>query len=141
MKVVATRQGFYNQILREPGEVFQLLNKADGSMPEATRVEPVLDKDGLPIPRRFKRVAVKDEHGKPVHAHFAKDLGSQLCEDGPSAGESIHLGWMLEVPERVPVGRYPPDTDFWTENVMLPPAVPVQIGQQDRRAAPIKNVA
>jgi hypothetical protein len=148
MRVVATQQGFYDQILREVGEVFELLKNKDGSDPQAFRRDQVLDEKGVPIPRKFVKVALFEDEAKkkPLHRDYAEDMGNVLIEQGPLEGETFHNGWMKKVPDRVPCGLYPLDQngallDFWSPHVQLPPAWPRVVGQQDRRAAKIQNAA
>jgi hypothetical protein len=149
-RVVATQQGFHNQRLREPGEVFDLLVRKDGTYRHATRNEPILSTEGVPIPGRFKKVEVpaKDGYGRPFqkngkavpeHADYAEDKGNVGVTEGPNAGESIHLGWMYKVPDSVPIGQYPPNTDFWADNLRLPQPYVVEVAPGSRSAAPIKT--
>jgi hypothetical protein len=115
-KVCATRQGHFDQLLREPGEVFELLPNEDGSWPwredwvkksEAGNRE-ILDEDGDMVLVQFA-----DKHGAPMHRDFAIDQGLQLMKRGPMRGESVHLGWMRRVPDETPCGLYQEGTDFW----------------------------
>lgn len=148
MRVVATQVGFYNQILREVGEVFDLLSNPDGTYPVMFKKEfEVIE--GV---RRMKKIPVyiSDEAGNPKvgkggkptpeHRDFSEDLGNVLIEEGPKAGESLQVGWMRRVPDHVPVGLYPEGIDFWS-GAQLPQAYVRQIGQQDRRAAAIRQHA
>jgi hypothetical protein len=151
MKVVATMVGYYNHILRDVGEVFSLLDYPDGTYPQAYRkVAKVVN--GVPVPGQWvaEPMWVVDEDGKqllkngkpiPAHRDYAEDLGNLLIEEGPNAGEAVHLGWMRKVPEHVPEGLYPPNIDFWSRNVQLPVPYIRGIGQQDRRATPIATHA
>lgn len=144
MKVVATNLGQYNQILREKGEVFELLSNPDGTYPVMFKRE-FETVDGV---RRLKKIPLyildaegkpKLKNGKPVpeHRDFAEDMGNILIEEGPKAGESMQVGWMQRVPDHVPCGLYPEGVDFWS-GAQLPQAFTRQVGQQDRRAAPIR---
>jgi len=137
MKVTATQVGQYNQVLREVGEVFELLTFPDGTYPHKMREVPKKDKDGKPIAGEFELKTIKMKDGKPAHRDFAADQGIRIIKSGPLKGEMVQLGWMRMVPESVRVGLYPPGTDFWTPNVQLPQPYVYGIGQQDRRAAPI----
>jgi hypothetical protein len=138
MKVVATRQGVYNQILRDVGEVFSLLTYPDGSWPKARAWVPKLDKNtGKPVgPGEGEWVEIKTKDGKPLHAHFAPDRGAQSATTGPMAGETMDIGWMRSVPDSTPEGFYPEGVDFWS-GVMIPQSLKRTIGPQDGRAAQI----
>jgi len=154
-KVVATQEGHYNQILRTPGEVFELLRRKDGAYRAKYAREPVTTAEGVPIPGQFKKVAVqaKDGYGRPYkgkdgkfipeHEDYAEDRGNVAITEGPNAGESIHLGWMFKVPDNVPVGIYPEGVDFWNEITRIPPPGYVREippgGTVSRAAAPIKS--
>lgn len=141
MKVLATQMGQYNQIMREPGEVFELLNFADGTYPHKTREVPKKDAQGKVIAGEFELLTVKGADKKtPVHRDFAPDKGNRLIKTGPMKGEVVNIGWMKAVPDRIPIGLYPLGVDFWTPNVQIPQAWAVPLGQQDRRASPILNV-
>jgi hypothetical protein len=138
MRVVATQVGQYNQFIREPGEVFDLLNYTDGTYPTKTKEVPKKDKEGKVIPGAFETIVVKDKKtGKPIHRDFALDQGNRIIKSGPLKGEVVQLGWMKAVPDSIPIGLYPVGTDFWTPNVQLPQPFVRPIGQQDRRATQI----
>jgi len=138
MKVLATKQGVYNQILREPGEVFSLLTYPDGSFPKAQRFAPKLDAKGNRDPSgEGTWIEVKDKKtNQPIHRDFAEDVGSKSIKSGNMAGENFEIGWMKPVPETVAEGFYPPGTDF-RSGVMIPQAIPRDIGPGDKRAATI----
>jgi hypothetical protein len=132
VKVVATQNGFYNQIFREPGEVFELLMHEDGSMPRARKWVPKLDANRKEIPDEGTWVDIKDKKGQPIHEHFAEDKGNVQITTGPKKGEVMHVGWMRTVPDKTPVGMYPADTDFWS-GAQLPQCWVRNIGIQDPR--------
>jgi len=128
-RVVATQQGQYNQVLREIGEVFDLLCYADGTFPIAVKYTQKKDASGKLLDEwDEEQVLGKDK--KPVHRDFAEDQGYKLITRGPVKGDSIRFGWMKRVPDRTPVGQYPTVNngdlpDFWSPNVQLPQAYPV----------------
>jgi hypothetical protein len=136
MRVVATQVGQYNQVVREVGEVFDLLKFPDGTYPQKTRAVPKKDKDGKDT-GETTLVVVKLKDGKPAHRDFAPDQGVRVIRNGPGKGETVQSGWMRAVPAHVQPGLYPPGTDFWTPNTQLPQPIPQFIGQQDKRATPI----
>ena len=134
-KVVATQKGFYNQTFREVGEVFELLCYEDGSYPVAVRELLKRDEKGQPVldPETGEQVIIEQpivdaKTKKPVHRDYAEDQGARLLKRGPKRGESVHLGWMRRVPDRVPCGMYlqPGETnatlipDFWSPGLQLP---------------------
>lgn len=147
-RVVATQQGLYNQVLREPGEVFDLLLYADGTYPVAYKYTPKKDAAGKDIPEEWNEETVLGKDKKPIHSDFAEDQGMKTITRGPVRGDTIRFGWMKRVPDRTPVGRYPVGfggelSDFWG-NTQLPPAVivippPRERGPEDyrRNHAPI----
>lgn len=138
MRVVATQMGQYNQTIREVGEVFDLLTFPDGTYPHKTKEVPKLDAEGKPT-GQFELKTIKLKDGKtPAHRDFAPDQGVRQIKSGPMKGETVQLGWMRAVSPKVPVGLYPPGTDFWSPNTMLPQPWVMPVGQQDRRASPIR---
>jgi len=153
-RVVATRQGFHNQRLRERGEVFDLLTKRDGSYRQAFKLEAVIDLQGNVIPGKWKKAPIqaKDGNGRlmeskngkiiPEHADYAEDMGNVSITDGPGVGENIHLGWMFKVPDDTPIGQYPDVLDFWNPKIRLPEPYVVSVapgGVASRASAPIKE--
>lgn len=116
--VVATAMGQYDQILREPGEVFELLPNEDGTVPPMLRAvprktadgRPVLDEVGDPV---VDETPVVGADGLPLHRDFAEDTGDQLIKRGALKGEVMRFGWMRRVADETPCGLYPPGTDFW----------------------------
>jgi|SRR6516164_288371 hypothetical protein len=152
-RVVATRQGFHNQRLRERGEVFDLLTNKDGSYRKAYTLEQSIDVQGNPIRGKFKRIEVpaKDGFGRPFakngkavaeHADYAEDLGNVSVSEGPNVGEAIHLGWMYKVPDDTPLGQYPDVLDFWNPKIRLPEPYVASVapgGVSSRGSAPIKD--
>ena len=141
MKVVATKPGVYNQILREPGEVFALLTYPDGSFPKREDWVPKID------PATKKEVAgegqwmeFKDKKGQPRHRDLALDEGMRTARDGPARGETFEIGWMKVVPDHIAEGFYPVGTNFWNDKISIPQGVTRDIGQGDKRAAQIVSV-
>lgn len=141
-RVVATQQGHYNQVIREPGEVFDLLLHEDGSYPQAIKYNP-RKADGKVIPDEWDEEVVLGKDKKPLHRDFAEDQGYKTITRGPVKGDTIRFGWMKRVPDRTPIGRYPVGfsgelVDFWATNVQLPQALqvippPRERGQEDHR--------
>lgn len=130
-RVVATAQGFYNQVLIEPGTVFDLLLYADGTYPLSVRYEPKKDDKGAIIPEEWDEIPLALKDGTLLHRDFAEDRGPRMMRRGPKQGETIHLGWMRLVPDRVPIGLYLPGTDFWSQASALPaPLVDGLTGQR-----------
>lgn len=126
-RVVATVQGQYNQVLREPGEVFDLLLHADGTYPSAVKYLPKKDADGKLLEDEWLEEPVLGKDKKPIHRDFAEDQGFKKITRGPVRGDTIRFGWMKRVPDRTPVGQYPVAfngdmPDFWATNVQLPQA-------------------
>jgi len=113
-RVVATADGFYDQIYRSPGEVFDLLNNDDGTVPQATRYIPKIGTDGKEIPDAgtYEPLWLDEAAGEPLHRDFASDTGGQLQTSGPMKGEVVRYGWMKRVSLNVQVGIYPADYQF-----------------------------
>jgi hypothetical protein len=111
-KVVATQQGQYNQVLRQPGEVFELLSYADGTYPVATRLMPKKVNGQPVVPEELVEEPILGKNKEPVHRHFAPDLGNRLIKHGPVKGDTLRFGWMRRVPDSVAVGMYPVGVDF-----------------------------
>lgn len=142
-RVVATQQGQYNQVIREPGEVFDLLLHADGTYPSAVKYVPRKDPAGKVLPDEWDEEVVLGKDKKPLHSDFAEDQGFKTITRGPVKGDTIRFGWMKRVPDRTPIGRYPVGfagemPDFWATNVQLPQAFEVipparERGQEDHR--------
>lgn len=109
MKVQATKQGFYDNCLREPGEVFELLNDEKGEMP-IRMVRTYEMKDGKPT-GEYSEVPYMDKDGNVMHADFAPDH-EEVTGRGSFRGETFTPGWMVEVPEETQVGLYDADTTF-----------------------------
>lgn len=135
-KVVATQMGQYNQVLREEGEVFELLAYADGTYPPAVKYIPK-KVNGKIVEDEWDEEAILGPDQKPIHADFAEDQGAKLIKKGPKKGEVMRFGWMKRVPDKTPVGQYPEGTDFWA-NTQLPPAFmvvppPGRRGPEDHR--------
>lgn len=148
-KVVATQQGQHNQLLRNIGEVFDLMTYPDGTYPAQILYTPKKDKAGVVIEDQYdeKLITCKSIDGKrteTAHRDFAEDVGPQLQRKGPKKGEVMRFGWMRRVPDDVPVGQYPLQgkesnqlPDFWGR-VQLPQPYqvvppPDERGPQDHR--------
>jgi hypothetical protein len=139
-KVVATRMGQYDQILREEGEVFELLANADGSYTWREDWVPKRDAQGREIPDEGEWVEYRDKEGNPVHTDFAPDTGDHLMKRGPMKGETVRFGWMRRVPDETPCGLYPPGADFWPPDA--PQATPVRrVAAKQTGPAPIRGSA
>lgn len=108
MRVQATKQGFYNQYLHEIGEVFDLLNEPDGTMPLRMIQHPVLDKDGKPTGEYTEEVWL-DEDGNPMHRDFSPHNLEIKGRGQFFKGETFRDGWMREVPADTALGIYPYD--------------------------------
>lgn len=128
-RVLATQEGFYNQVLVEPGSVFDLLRYPDGSYPVAVRYEPKKDAKGNVIPEEWDEIPIKLKDGTPVHRDFAEDQGEKLMKSGPKKGETLRFGWMRLVPAQTPLGIYPPSTDFWSGRALPPARLNGETGQ------------
>jgi hypothetical protein len=105
MKVQATKQGHYDQCLREEHEVFELIDNEDGTMPLRMKQIPVLDKDGKAIPYEFTEEVWLDADGNAVHRDFAED-GETISGKGGFRGENFNCGWMRRVPDDTECGLY-----------------------------------
>src|SRR5882724_1917286 len=125
MKVLATQTGYYDNIIRDPGEVFELLKNEDGSDPLREDWVPKLDAQG------------KDTgEGEHVHRDYAPDHGEVVLRSGPKRGETHRFGWMQVVPDTVECGIYPAGTQF--DRVLQMPA-PRKAPTVERIQAPIKG--
>ena len=105
MRVQATKQGFYDQVLREIGEVFDLLDEEDGSMPIRMKRIYAKDKEGKDLLDEWTEEPWLDANGNAVHRDFAPDT-EQMEGKGAFRGERYAPGWMVEVPETVEIGIY-----------------------------------
>ena len=132
-RVVASGWGQYDQILREPGEVFELLPNEDGTYPLREDWVPKRDAAGREIADEGEWVLFKDGNGEPTHRDFAEDTGDQLIKRGPLKGEVMRFGWMKRVPDSTPCGLYPVGTNFWPDQ----PAA--KAPRTTTQAAPIKG--
>lgn len=124
-RVVATRQGQFNQQIYDVGEVFDLLCYANGDYPHAEQLVKGKEADEI-----YEDVLMADKK-TPQHRDYAEDFGPKLATRGPKKGEVVHLGWMLLVPASTPIGQYPTKdgvchVDFWSKNVQLPSPVQVR---------------
>jgi hypothetical protein len=119
-KVVATMQGFYDQGLRERGEVFELLDVGEGGeYPPQVRVVAHKDSLGRIIENEVDEETVTAGDGTPLHRDYAEDTGGVPIRSGPLKGEVFNAGWMLRVPDSTPAGFYPPEAIerglFWLD--------------------------
>jgi hypothetical protein len=122
MRVQATKQGFYDQVLREPGEVFDLSDDANGEMPlRMDRVYELDAKTGKPT-GEFTETVYLDKEGNPMHADFAPDH-EEITGKGAFRGETFTPGWMISVPEETEVGIYEPDVRFSAQGREVPKPV------------------
>ena len=117
MKVQATRQGFYDQVLRDPGEVFELIDEIDGTPPlRMIRTETL--KDGKPT-GDYTETVYMDSEGNVMHRDFAPDH-EELTGRGVFKGDTFSPGWMRQVPDDTPIGLYEPETRFAMDGKQLP---------------------
>ena len=105
MRVQAVRQGFYNQYLHEIGEVFDLLNEPDGTMPLRMVQIPIL-KDGKET-GEFEEEVYLDGEGNPMHRDFSPHDMELKGRGQYFKGETFREGWMRQVPDDTPLGIYP----------------------------------
>ena len=105
MRVQATKCGFYDQVMRETGEVFDLIDEADGTMPIRMKRIFAKDKEGKDLLDEWTEEPWLDADGNAVHRDFAPDT-EQLEGKGSFRGERYTPGWMVEVPESVEIGIY-----------------------------------
>ena len=120
MRVQATKQGFYNQFLHEPGEVFDLLDNDDGTMPLKMKQKKVEDVFPPSHPQAGKPTFHWEdtdepeltEEGEPIHRDFAPDDSEARGVAHGFQGETFRHGWMRRVPDETPLGIYPPDVVF-----------------------------
>ena len=96
MKVQATRQGFYDQVLRDPGEVFELIDEPDGT-PPLRMIRTEILKDGKPTGDYTESVYM-DAEGNVMHRDFAPDH-EELTGRGVFKGDTFSPGWMRQVPD------------------------------------------
>jgi hypothetical protein len=135
VKVLATQIGQYDQILREPGEVFELLKNEDGSDPLREDWVPKLDEKGKDT-GEGEYVVFRDKHGNTVHRDYAPDHGEVVLRSGPKRGETHRFGWMQVVPEETVCGIYPAGTQF--DRVLQLPQ-PRKAATVEKIQAPIKG--
>lgn len=143
-KVVATQQGQFNQVMREVGEVFDLMTYPDGTYPVQIQYTPKKSKDGKVLEDEFDERTVMcdtlDGKGhEPAHRDFAPDTGVTKIKKGPKRGEVMRFGWMRRVPDAVQVGLYPVNEngttlDFWHNYQLPPPWVRPYVPEDTRRA-------
>lgn len=122
MKVQATKQGFYDQCLRDPGEVFELIDEVDGTMPIKMNREYELDKNGKPT-GEYTETVFLDAEGNVRHRDFAPDF-DQVVGRGHFRGETFAPGWMVQVPDDTVIGIYDPEVKFDLEGKQK--AMPIQ---------------
>lgn len=121
MRVQATKQGFYNQHLCDPGEVFDLLDDENGEMP--IRMVRTYELDGAGKPTgEYTEVPYMDKDGNVVHRDFAPDF-EELKGRGAFRGETFTPGWMVQVPDETECGIYEPDVRFSMAGRELPKPV------------------
>lgn len=135
MKVLATQTGFYDQILREPGEVFELLKNEDGSDPLREDWVPKLDGQGKDT-GEGEYVVFRDAKNETIHRDYAPDFGEVVLRSGPKRGETHRFGWMQVVPEGTLVGIYPAGTQFDRVQQLPQPRKAVTV---EKIQAPIKG--
>lgn len=103
MRVQATQTGFYCNVYIETGNVFDLVQNADGSDPMREDWVPKLDAQGKDT-GDGEYVTFKDpKTGKPVHRDYAPDSGDFMIRQGPRRGEVSRLGWMKQVADDTPI--------------------------------------
>jgi hypothetical protein len=130
MRVQATKDGFYDNVLRPAGEVFDLNDGPDGEMPIRMKPrKPIREpsQPGQPLGAIIDYEPEEpwlDKDGNAVHADFAED-GEMTRGKGAFAGEMFSPGWMVEVPETVDCGIYPAGTRFASRDEPSRP-VPIQ---------------
>lgn len=120
MKVQAVRTqesspfaGIYDNIPRVPGEVFELLNSPDGTMPlrmkrtyrQAKRLVNGIEESYYTS--KYDEEVFLDAHGNPMHADFAPHDEVTVGEGNAFGGETFRAGWMRQVPDDTPCGIYP----------------------------------
>lgn len=122
MKVQAVRTnnsspfaGIYDNIPRMPGEVFELLDNPDGTMPfrmkrvylQEKRYNPETKQEETYYTGEFREDEVfLDKNGEPMHRDFAPWDETQVGQGKAFGGEIFNLGWMRRVPEDTPCGLY-----------------------------------
>src|ERR1700722_926854 len=119
IRVQATQTGFYNQYLHEAGEVFDLIDNDDGTMPLRMIQTPILGEDKKPIPGEFTEEVWLHKEGNPMHRDFAPAEEEVKGRGQFFKGETFRHGWMRRVPDDTPLGIYPYD-------IMAAPNAPVQ---------------
>lgn len=121
MKVQAVRTqeyspfaGIYDNIPREPGEVFELLMNNDGTMPLRMIRTPIKEKRKLPDGSievfdtgEVDEQVWLDKEGNPMHRDYAPHTEVVHGKGKAFGGEVFRVGWMRIVPDNTPVGRYP----------------------------------
>jgi hypothetical protein len=122
MKVQAVRTnesspfaGIYDNIPRMPGEVFELLNSADGTMPLRMKRTYRKEKVFNPNTQRMESVYTDeydeeiflDSDGNPMHRDYAPWDEKQQGAGKAFGGEIFNLGWMRAVPDDTQCGLYP----------------------------------
>jgi hypothetical protein len=110
MRVQAVRLGQYDQVLREVGEVFDLIDNEDGSMPLRMKRIPILDDKGKDT-GEFTEEVYLDREGNALHRDFAP-ADEELTGKGAFKGETFAPGWMVEVPQTTVCGIYEPNQRF-----------------------------
>lgn len=119
--VQAVRQGFYDHILREPGEVFVLINNPDGSVPirmqrtfkKARRIRNGIEEEYAT--HEYTETPYLDADGNGMHADFSPHSEEWRGTGNEFGGETFREGWMRRVPSDTPVGIYPAEQVFGEE--------------------------
>ena len=133
MKVQAVRSqenspfaGIYDNVPRVPGEVFELLNGADGQMPlRMKRTYKVATRLNNGVEERYatgeytEEIFV-DKAGNPMHADFAPHDEFTIGQGREFGGETFRGGWMRHVPDDTACGIYP------EEQIIGERAAPIQ---------------
>jgi hypothetical protein len=122
VRVQATKQGFYNQFLHEAGEVFDLLDNEDGTMPLRMKQKKVDDVFPPSHPQAGKPTfhwedteePELDAEGNPLHRDFAPDGPEYIGTTHGFKGDVFRFGWMRVVPDDTQLGIYPPEITFGT---------------------------
>jgi len=124
MRVMATKQGQYCNVLIEPGYVFDLRDDGPVDCPRMDG-EGNVNREGRGIPIREDwipklemdpktkqmvdtgegewKIYLDRKTKKPIHRDFSEDEGVIMLKRGPIRGESIQVGWMRLMPDSTPV--------------------------------------
>lgn len=127
MRVMATKQGQYCNVLIEPGWVFSLRDDGAADCPRLDE-EGSLNKEGRGFPVREDwipklemdpktkqmvdtgdgewKIYLDRKTKKPIHRDFSEDEGVVMLKRGPIRGETIQVGWMETVPDATPLTEF-----------------------------------